>query len=767
MEANSLSGTLVVILHADVAGSTELVQRNEQITHARIRESFERLRAQVETYQGRVLEIRGDALLAQFERASDAVSAALAFQGEHKDRLAQLEDDLKPEIRIGIALGEVIIADDTVTGAGVVLAQRVEQLADAGGVCVTAALHEALPGRMPFDLENIGEQNLKGFTESVRVYRVGLNEGASVPQPQIAVEKKSSSKFELSKIAIITAVLILAAGTIYQFNPDDVREEPASIENMAFPLPDKPSIAVLPFNNMSNDPEQGYFADGMTEDLITDISKISGMFVIARNSVFTYKGRAVKIRQVAEELGVRYVMEGSVRRSGDQIRVNAQLIDANTGGHLWAERYDGTLDDVFKMQDQIVKKIVTALAVTLTDRGDESEQSGTVSTEAYDAYLKGWEYYRRWTPDDFLRAIEFFEQALELDPDYADARSALAAVYWNATWRRWFRTRGLSYSQIAEGARVRLQEALKTPSALTYQVASERAAFTQRRADKALTQAEMAISLDSNDPAGYLAKANALIKDKRPEEAIEAMRQAMRLDPHFPAAYLTRLGRAQFDLGQYEEAAATLEDSVQRNSQDDRAYMYLAAAYGQLGKLDAGKSALAMLNALLALGGWDGLSLEEIRLMRWTGNVESLRSGLKKAGVTVKNSGHSLVTQTGDSWDIKGSTKIDLKTAKSFYDKGIPFVAVNSRYHRQRIPGSHYLNWWRGSNDQRPREFTYVRLSEIAGGKSEPIVLYALAATREEAASVAYAVVGGFEKIYFFEDGFDQWKAAGYPVETN
>ena len=153
--------------------------------------------------------------------------------------------------------------------------------------------------------------------------------------------------------------------------------------------------------------------------------------------------------------------------------------------------------------------------------------------------------------------------------------------------------------------------------------------------------------------------------------------------------------------------------------------------------------------------------------MRWTGNVESLRSGLKKAGVTVKKSGHSLVTQTGDSWDIKGSTKIDLKTAKSFYDKGIPFVAVNSRYHRQRIPGSHYLNWWRGSNDQRPREFTYVRLSEIAGGKSEPIVLYALAATREEAASVAYAVIGGFEKIYFFEDGFDQWKAAGYPVETN
>lgn len=335
MEANSLSGTLVVILHADVAGSTELVQRNEQVAHARFLEAFQRLRGQVESYHGRVLEIRGDALLAQFERASDAVSAALTFQVEHKDKLAQLEDDVKPEIRIGIAMGEVIIADDTVTGAGVVLAQRVEQLADAGGVCITAALHEALPRRMPFDLKNIGEQNLKGFAEPVRVFQVSLNEGASVPRPQVVVEEKPSSKFGFSKIAIIAAILILAVGIFYQFKPIDVREEPASVENMAFPLPDKPSIAVLPFNNMSDDPEQGYFADGMTEDLITDISKISGMFVIARNSVFTYKGRAVKIRQVAEELGVRYVMEGSVRRSGNQIRVNAQLIDANTGGHLW------------------------------------------------------------------------------------------------------------------------------------------------------------------------------------------------------------------------------------------------------------------------------------------------------------------------------------------------------------------------------------------------------------------------------------------------
>ena len=356
MEKEHLSGKLAVILHADIAGSTALVQQDEHLAHERIQESFLRFSDVIEKYRGRVLEVRGDALLGEFDRASDAVTATLAFQADQAYYLSRLKDDLKPVIRVGIAMGEIVIGDNTVTGAGVVLAQRVEQLADPGGVCITEALHEALPRRMPFDLENLGEQVLKGFDDPVRVYRVELSAGQSVPAPQQHNQREASPKRPKLMVATIVMALVVAAGTYYWFKTQLPQEEPVLVERMAYPLPDKPSIAVLPFTNLSNDAQQEYFADGMTEDLITDISKVSGLFVIARNSVFTYKGQAVKVRQVAEELGVRYVMEGSVRRVGNQVRINAQLIDATTGGHIWADRYDGSLEDVFSMQDKITKK---------------------------------------------------------------------------------------------------------------------------------------------------------------------------------------------------------------------------------------------------------------------------------------------------------------------------------------------------------------------------------------------------------------------------
>jgi adenylate cyclase len=265
-----------------------------------------------------VAELRGDALLAEFERASDAVSAALSFQADHANHISRLKDDLRPTVRVGIAMGEVIIADSTVTGAGVVQAQRVEQLADPGSICITAAIHESLSRRLPFDLEDLGELVLKGFDIPVRVYRVELIAGQSIPIPQKTSKGETSPKKPELMIATIVIALVVAGGAAYWFKTQEPKVEAASIDRMAFPLPDKPSIAVLPFTNMSDDAEQEYFADGMTDDLITDLSKLSGLFVIARNSTFTYKGKSVKIRQVAEELGVRYVLEGSVRRAVDR-----------------------------------------------------------------------------------------------------------------------------------------------------------------------------------------------------------------------------------------------------------------------------------------------------------------------------------------------------------------------------------------------------------------------------------------------------------------
>jgi class 3 adenylate cyclase len=290
MAESRLSGKLAVILHADVAGSTALVQQDEQLAHERILDTFQRFSRNIEKYHGLVHELRGDALLAEFERASDAVTAALAFQADQAYNNSRLTDDLQPKVRVGIALGEVVIADNTVTGAGVVLAQRVEQLADAGGLCITAALHEAIPRRMPFDLEDLGEQTLKGFDDPVHVYRVELSQGELIPSPAQANKPETSAEPGRLKIAIAVVLVAVVAGTVYWLFPSEAMEEPASVERMAFPLPDKPSIAVLPFTNMSADAEQEYFVDGMTDDLITDISKISGLFVIARNSVFTYKG---------------------------------------------------------------------------------------------------------------------------------------------------------------------------------------------------------------------------------------------------------------------------------------------------------------------------------------------------------------------------------------------------------------------------------------------------------------------------------------------
>ena len=600
MEKVPLSRKFAVILHADVVGSTALVQKNETLAHERVRDAFIRFSETINAYGGLTREIRGDALVAEFERPSDAVSASLAFQAEHAYLISRLKDDLRPMIRVGIAMGEVVIADNTVTGSGVVLAQRVEQLADPGGLCITAALHEALPRQLPFDLDNLGEQALKGFDELVRVYRVELSAGETVPAPQQENKRTALPKISNPLIGSIVLALGLVGATYYWFKTPELKEQPPSVDRTAFPRPGKPSIAVLPFTNMSNDEEQEFFTDGMTEDLITDISKISGLFVIARNSVFTYKGKAIKVRQVAEELGVRYILEGSVRRAGKQVRINAQLIDAKTGGHLWAERYDGSLDDVFSMQDKITQSIVKALSVTLT--GQEQgrlAQPETSNPEAYDAFLKGWKLYRRYTPEDFVNAIPYFELAVEKDPGYGQAWAALASLYWityqkSYAWAlivnpnrdvfsAWLQTR-LKAAQY-------LERAMKHPTPLAHQVESQMA-WDYRQFDRAISEAEQAVNLDPNDPEGHLAMAWALIYAGRPEEAIASAEIGMQLDPYYPAPHLYTLGLAHLMMQQYTDAEAALKRALGLNPENKNILLPLAVAYVRLNKQEEARDSL-------------------------------------------------------------------------------------------------------------------------------------------------------------------------------
>jgi TolB-like protein/class 3 adenylate cyclase len=633
---------LAVILHADVVGSTRLVQKNESLAHARIQDAFRRFSSTIEAYNGVTHELRGDALVAEFARASDAVSAGLAFQIENTESNARLEDDLQPRLRIGISLGEVVIADNTVTGAGVVLAQRVEQLAEPGGVCITGAIHEAAPQYLPLDYSDLGKREAKGFEEPVQVYSASVKAGKQVPPPEPAVSGEAQSrKPKRLWTAGAIALLVLIVGGLAWWQPWVQREEPASVERMAFPLPDKPSIAVLPFENMSGDPEQGYFADGMTDDLITDLSKISGLFVIARNSTFVYKGKAVDMKQVGRELGVRYLLEGSVRRAGDTVRINAQLIDTATGGHVWSDRYDGTFRDVFELQDSITRKIVSVLAVQLgVEDRERVAHEETRNAQAYDEFLIGWQHYLRQTPADFTQAIPHFEKAVELDPKYGRAYAALAATYWYAAKRYWVNIFGLANIHDVQFEAERfLAEAMLHPTPLAHHVASDRLSMRQQY-DEAISEAEKAIALDPNDADGHVALAAALTLAGRPGEALDLVQRGMRLNPHFPPHYLYELGMARFGLGHLEDAAIAFERALALNPHDLYAQRLLLASYGLLGR-EADAARLLESSQDIDQRGRFGTSFDPltvrtstywIRFRRPT-DAERFAEGLRKAGL--------------------------------------------------------------------------------------------------------------------------------------
>ena len=541
-------------------------------------------------------------------------------------------------------------------------------------------------------------------------------------------------------------------------------DRPGTSKPESIALLDKTSIAVLPFTNMSGDPEQDYFADGMTDDLITDLSKVSGLFVIARNSTFRYKGKSPDISQLARELGVDYVLEGSVRRVGDQIRINAQLIDAESGGHLWAERYDRSATDIFALQDQVTENVVSALSIRLMpeDRAAQA-RSETDNPEAYEAFLRGRAHYRLYTPDDFIKAIAYLETGTRLDPKYARAHGLLATIYYHTFSNGWEGSLGISMDGNIEKLERHLNEAMKNPSSLTHQTASRYFASLGRH-DEALAHAKRSIAVDPSDGHAYIALARIMNRHDKPAEGLAAVKMAARLDPegNIRGSYSYRIGESYFHMKKFEQAAEEFKKYHALNPTDEWGFLYLAATYGHLGRKKAAMSAMEAFDKRRAAKGRRPYTLANMDGWHFPNPDvrERFRDGLRKAGIPPGASASREYPIDKPPPEIEGAETIDAMKAKALLDRGVPFVDVRKDpdWNIERIPGAVQLHLY--------ADFSEPNLSKIAA-KDDEVVVYAYGLhSGHSTTAVMRATSWGRTRIYFFREGFPGWKAAGLPVET-
>lgn len=591
MTKDRLSRKLAVILHADVVGSTSLVQRNETLAHERIQAAFRRFSETIDSYGGFTRELRGDALVAEFERASDAVTAALAFQVLNEESNAVFQDDIKPQVRTGISLGEVVIADRTISGTGVVLAQRLEQLAEPNGIVVQGSVSETVPSRMPFDYQSLGEQILKGFDQPVRAFSVKLRPGEVLPLPE------------------------LGAGSRKVKGPE---------------TPEKPSIAILAFNNLSNDPGQEYLSDGISENIIAGLSQFPELFVIARQSSFSYKGKSIKVQQIASELGVHFILEGSVLKSENRVRITAQLVDALTGQDLWAQRYDRNWEDIFELQDDITQHIIANL---ISFEGPlekatriKSEQKAPSDLRAYDYLLLGREQFFLVTNESNIKARSLFQKALEIDPDYSRGHAWLAWTHLVDLTFGW--TQSPTKSRDTSFFHAQRAVELDNSDAEAHWALAAVMIHAVFRPQKALAEYQKAISLSPNNADLLAERGWSISKIGKEDDGVASIKKAMRLNPVHPDWYNQGLIFALYTAKRYEEV---IEVAEKFNVRHLPTLLELAGSYAQLGRKDEAQE--AALNALKLQPGFSLRWWRERLSFHSPEALEDYMEGLVKAGL--------------------------------------------------------------------------------------------------------------------------------------
>lgn len=628
MSSDGVERKLAAILNADVVGYSRLMTEDAVATVRTLTAHREAIGSLVRQHRGRVVDSPGDNLLAEFPSATDAVQCAVAIQEAVADRNGRLPESRRMKLRIGIHLGDVIAEDERLYGDGVNIAARLEGLADPGGICISGAVHEQVRNRLLLEFDDLGNRHVKNLPDPIRVYRVGA-------RGSLAATRTNRQKY----LALAAAVVVLALVAVVTITWQKLRDA-TSILGLARikalvsqpPLPDQPSIVVLPFVNLSGDPKQEYFSDGITEDITTALAGVPGLFVISRGSAFSYKGQPVKVDEVGRDLGVRYVLEGSVQRAADRVRVSAQLTDARTGFQLWSDRYDRDLSDIFALQSEISQEILTALQLEIRDAElDRIRQKPTDSLTAYDLYLQAVHDVNLSTVEENLRGRRLLERAVELDPNYAAAYALLGATYSLAYTNGW----DLDPKHLEHGEKLVRKARDLDPSAPSGALQLANILLSKGQPGEAIRYAKQASEANPNDEWAHAVLATALAAVGRSAEATQSIQRAVRLNPRRPAGLLIMLAFVHFAAGHSEEAIELFERGRESNPDLILARIGLAVEYQRAGRHEEARDVVREILATNPQLTTDAVVriIPGVESIVGKEELEELKVGLRRAGL--------------------------------------------------------------------------------------------------------------------------------------